>query len=340
VSVQPPAADPDWWAAPYPGRFDAASLSNKLDVIGVKGNKFVNEKGETLLFQGVSIADPDKLRREGKWDKRLFESIASWGANVVRIPVHPVAWRGLGRDRYFALLDQAVVWATELKLYVIIDWHSIGNLVTEMFQHAIYVTTKQETYEFWRAVSFRYQGIPTVAFYELFNEPTIYNGNLGEAPWDAWKKICEDLISIIYSHDPHKVPLVAGFDWAYDLRPVSKAPINREGIAYVAHPYPQKASSPYEKNWDASFGFIANKYPLFITEIGYMKPDAPGAHIPVMDDGSYGKRMTDYLEQKGASWVAWCFHPLWPPQLISDWDFTPTESGAHFREVMKQRTAK
>jgi endoglucanase len=109
----------------------------------------------------------------------------------------------------------------------------------------------------------------------------------------------------------------------------------------VSHPYPQKTGEPLEKNWEEAFGFIAQKYPLFATEIGYMRSDEPGAHIPVEnDDGTYGKRITDYLHKKGASWTAWCFHPQWSPQLVSDWDFTPTESGKHFRSVMqKQKTS-
>jgi hypothetical protein len=308
-----------------------------MDFIRVKGNQFVDESGDVRIFQGVNIADPDKIYREGHWDRRLFEEIADWGADIVRIPVHPAAWRGRGSEEYFKLLDQAVIWASELNLYLVVGWHSIGNLTTGLFQHPMYNTTKQETFEFWRAVSFRYQGIPTVAFYELFNEPTVFNGNLGETTWDEWKEINEALISIIFSHDTQVIPLVGGFNWAYDLTPIQNAPINREGIGYVSHPYPQKTGAPYEKNWDQAFGFAAKKYPLFVSEIGYMKPDAPGAHNPVMDDGSYGKRMTDYLKEKGASWTAWCFHPHWAPQLISDWDFTPTESGEHFRSVMKGR---
>lgn len=326
-----------WWEIPYPDKFDASAIEAKLDVISVKGNRFVDAKGKPVVFQGVSIADPDKLTREGHFDRKLFEVIKAWGANVVRVPVHPAAWRGLGKTAYLALLDNAVRWATELDLYLIIDWHSIGNLVTGMYQHPMYQTTKQETFDFWRTIAFRYQGISTVAFYELFNEPTVYNGNLGKATWGEWKTLVEAMIDIIYSHDKQVIPLVAGFNWAYDLEPVAKTPIDRKGIGYVSHPYPQKVKKPFEKKWDKNFGFIAETYPLFVTEIGYMREGEPGAHVPVMDDGTYGPIMTDYLKAKGASWVAWCFHPHWSPQLISDWDFTPTESGAHFQKVMQAR---
>jgi hypothetical protein len=328
-----------WWDEPYPQRFDAARLPKRLDVLQVVGNRFVDAKGATVVLQGVNISDPDKLARGGHFDRRLFEVIASWGANVVRVPIHPIAWRERGKAAYFELLDQAIVWATELDLYLIIDWHSIGNLVTGMFQHPMYDTSQQETLEFWRSVSFRYADVPTAAFYELFNEPSVRRGTLGAAPWSSWKALNEELISIIYAHGTRPIPLVAGFDWAYDLRPIADQPIARDRIGYVSHPYPGKAKGPFEPRWDEAFGFAAQKYPLFITEMGYMDASAKGAHSPAIDDGSYGKRMTDYLATKGASWTAWCFDPDWPPQLISDWSYTPTAAGEHFRQAMLARRA-
>jgi endoglucanase len=65
-----------------------------------------------------------------------------------------------------------------------------------------------------------------------------------------------------------------------------------------------------------------------------MAGDDPGAHIPVISDVDYGRRITAYFEKKGVSWTAWCFDPDWPPQLISDWDYTPTTQGAFFRDYM------
>lgn len=326
-----------WWDTPYPERFDSSQLSKKLPAVRVQGNRFVDDTGAVVVFQGVSIADPDKLVRDGQWKRGLFEAISAWGANVVRLPIHPAAFRGIGPNEYFELLDQAAIWATELSLYVIVDWHSIGNLVTGLFQHPMYETTRQETYELWRSVAFRYRDVPAFALYELFNEPTVYNGTLGAASWEQWKAINEELIDIIRAHENTAIPLVAGFNWAYDLSPVAKSPIGRPSVAYVSHPYPQKVEPPFEEKWDKTFGFVASKYPLIATEIGYMPPDAPGAHVPVKNDGTYGPLITDYLARKGASWVAWCFHTDWAPPLIADWSYTPTAAGAHFRQVMLAR---
>jgi hypothetical protein len=108
----------------------------------------------------------------------------------------------------------------------------------------MHFTTRQESYNFWRDVSFRYAGVPAVAFYELFNEPTTYREQLGRISWAEWKLIVEQMITIIRAHDPQVIPLVGGFDWAYELRSVGADPIDFEGIGYVTHPYPMKARSP------------------------------------------------------------------------------------------------
>ena len=111
-----------------------AQTGAKLSFISVKGNKFMTAEGKVIVFRGLDASDPDKLSKDGHWNKEYFEMAKSWGANIIRFPVHPVPWRDRGKEEYIKLLDLGVQWATEVGLYVIIDWHSIGNLRTEMYQ--------------------------------------------------------------------------------------------------------------------------------------------------------------------------------------------------------------
>lgn len=334
-SDQNPSQDNGWWDIPYPQQFDSAELTHKQSFIKVKGNHFVNDKGDTVVFQGVNISDPDKLLRDGHWNAKHFDVIKQWGANVVRIPVHPISWRGHGANEYMKLIDQAVIWANQRDLYLILDWHSIGNVIDGLYQHPMYDTTLSETKQFWRSIAYRYKNVPTIAVYEIFNEPTLYGGQLGDVSWKEWKAFNEEVISIIYAHDTNVIPAVAGFNWAYDLRPVKNEPIDAKGIAYIAHPYPQKTQPPYIDSWENTWGFVAKKYPLICSEIGFVREGEPGAHMPVINnDGSYGPIITDYLEKIGASWTAWVFDPDWGPMMIKDWNYTPTEQGAYFKSVM------
>jgi endoglucanase len=321
-----------WWNEGYFGFPRKSAKAKLLSKIAVYKNKFVNEKGDSLLFRGVSIADPDKLEHQGHWSRQLFEKVKELGAGLVRIPVHPVAWRDRGTIKYLALLDSAADWCADLGIYIIIDWHSIGNLQMELFQDPMYNTSKKETYEFWRTIARHFNGNNTVAFYELFNEPTTYRGQLGTVSWSEWKKINEDIIQLIRSYGPAAIPLVAGFDWAYDLTPLHQDPIRAEGIAYVTHPYPNKRQPPWEPKWEEDFGFAASDYPVIATEIGFATRNGQ----PAAGENDYGNRITKYLEGRGMSWVAWVFDPEWGPQLLKSWDdFKLSGSGEFFKKAMQ-----
>ena len=331
-----PTTQPHWFERPQePRRPTTNPDAKKLPLIHVSGNHFVDPDGKTVLVRGVSIADPDKLERDGHWNKTLFEHVKELGATVVRLPVHPAAWRERSPAKYLELLDQAVQWSTDLQLYVIIDWHSIGNLKMELFQNPMYDTTLGETNNFWRTIARHFRGNNTVAFYELFNEPTTFRGQLGTISWSEWKKMNEDMIALIRREfDPETIPLVAGFDWAYDLTPLLIAPINAEGIGYVTHPYPNKRSQPWEPKWEENFGFAAAKYPIIATELGFEDHDGD-----MSGKENYGERITTYLESKGISWVAWCYDPQWGPRMMKSWDFDLTASGEFFKTAMHPEPA-
>jgi len=309
----------------------------ELSRISVSGNKFVSAKGDTMVFRGVNASDPDKLSMNKHWNKEYFIEAKNWGANIIRFPVHPTAWRKQGKEKYLQLLDQGVQWAKELGMYVIIDWHSIGNLKSELYQNDMYETTRKETFEFWRTMAIHFKGNTTVAFFELYNEPTVFNGQLGVCSWQDWKTLNEEMITIIRANGAKTIPLVAGFNWAYDLTEVAKAPIQAEGIAYVSHPYPMKREKPWEEKWTADWGFVKEKYPLILTEIGFCGADDKGAHIPVMSDESYGDAITKYCAERGISYTVWVFDPDWAPMLFSDWKFTPTRQGRYFKAALQKK---
>ena len=331
ASAQPsPAADRSQ-PAPAP----AASDDARLPLLSVDGNRIADDTGETVVLRGVSFSDPDRLEEAGHWNRAYFEAARTWNANVVRFPVHPSAWRERGKEAYLGLLDRGVEWATELGMYVIIDWHSIGNLKTELFYRDSYNTTQTETLRFWRTIAERYAGNTTVAFYEIFNEPTRWNGRLGRMTWDEYAELVEEIIHMIRAHDSTAIALVAGFDWGYDLSFVRDRPIEAPNVAYVTHPYPQKRMPPWEEKWEDDFGFVAERYPIFATEFGFMSADGRGAHVPVIGDETYGEAIISFFEERGISWTAWVFDPQWSPQLIENWEFEPTRQGGFFRDKMR-----
>jgi endoglucanase len=318
-----------WWKEGFPGWPGKNPWAKVLPAIHLSGSRFVSGDGDTLLFRGVSIADPDKIDHEGHWNRELFQKVREMGATLVRIPVHPIAWRERTPEQYLPLLDSAAAWCSSLGMYLDIDWHSIGNLEMELFQDPMYNTSLKETYEFWRTMARHFNGNNTVAFFELFNEPTTYRGQLGNVSWDEWKKINENIIELIRAYDIQTIPLVAGFDWAYDLTPLHEAPIREPNIGYVTHPYPNKRSLPWEPKWEEDFGFAASTYPVIATEIGFSATSSSPAGM-----NDYGNRIISYLESRHISWIAWVFDPEWGPQLLKSWNYELTPSGQFFRDAM------
>lgn len=320
---------------PFSAAGEATKATAALPVVSVQGNRFINPAGETVVFRGLALSDPAALKQRGQWSRRYLEEAKAWHANIVRIPVHPEQWHRLGETAYLKLLDEAVQWSGELGMYVIIDWHIIGNLLTGVFHRPGYITSRDETFRFWYTIAERYKANPVVALYELYNEPTNRNGAMGRMPWSEYKKLIEDLIAMIRVINPRAIPLVAGFNWGYDLTPVADAPIDFPGVAYVTHPYPQKRRTDWETNWQRDWGFVAEKYPVVATEFGFMDAADRGAHQPCIADEKYGEAIIAFFEKRGISWTPWVFDAEWTPSLIKDWKFKPTRQGVFFREKLR-----
>lgn len=325
---------------PAPVPFSAAGVEAKaavaLPVIRVEGNRFVEPEGRTVVFRGLALCDPVELARKGRWGRRYFEEARKWQANVVRVPVHPAEWRRVGEAEYLQMLDDAVRWSAELGMYVIIDWHTIGNMLTGVYHRPGYITSRDETFRFWYTIAERYKHNPAVALYELYNEPTNRDGAMGPLSWADYRQLIEDLTSMIQKINPHAIVLVAGFNWAYELTHVRYDPVRASNVAYVTHPYPQKRRENWEANWQADWGYLAERYPIVATEFGFMQADERGAHVPVIGDETYGEAIIAFFEQRGISWTPWVFDVEWTPNLLADWDYTPSRQGRFFKAKMQE----
>ena len=93
---------------------------------------------------------------------------------------------------------------------------------------------------------------------------------------------------------------------------------------------------PWGNQWTADWGFVKEKYPLMLTEIGFCGADDVGAHIPVISDESYGDAITTYADEKEISYVVWVFDAKWAPRLFEDWKtYKPSRQGKYFKAKLK-----
>jgi endoglucanase len=310
-------------------------------LLAVQGNKIKDANGSTAVLAGLNICYPLVLQQAGHWNEDYFRELASWGTGLVRVPIDPGTYRQLGADGTFQMLDQAIAWSKKYGMYTIIDWHSVGNAVSGIFQPEYgdgMSTTPDEMKEFWSAAAARYANEPAAAFYEIFNEPSAMTYLGGSLTWEQWKAVVDDVIDVIYANNPRAIPVAGGLEWAYDLTAIGASPLRNKGVVYAAHPYPGHAAQPWETNWENSFGYLAKDYPVMLTEFGYDPDDTIMPSVYKADD-DYGRRIIAYAKDRGMSWTAFVFCKCdgWPMPLFSEWvNYTPTISGAFFKGVMQK----
>ena len=308
--------------------------------IHVEGNAFVDQFGQPMVLRGVAAMDPAQQSLSGNtampaWDGHYYQVMADWGSNIVRIPILTISLHQFGLDATLKALDQAIAWAGENHMYVIVDFHQVGWMPANWYASCDGCTTTLEEWTgFWQAVSSRYADNDVVAFYELFCEPAIppsYGNPSTLAYWNIWKGINETLINqTIRPNDPHKTLLVSGLLSSGDLSYVPSAPISDSGnnVGYSVHPYPHTGYS-----MDHLFGDMSTEYAVFSTEFMY----SPGSPADDMLVGGvpYHQVIMDYLEAHQIGWTVWLFAANWGAGLVeNNLNYEPSAEGAFFMDLL------
>lgn len=277
-------------------------------LLHTEANRMVNGNGETVRFKGVMIPDPGRLAGEGRYNRALFEAVRATGANVIRIPVHPMFWT---RDPDYArhFLDPAVRWAGELGLYVILDWHSIGNELTGYAPQApeLFCHTEAMTTNFWKRMASRFKDEPHVVF-EIFNEPQ----NISTADW---RRGANRLVRVIRAQRARQVVIIGGLEYGRELDWVLHEPVAGDNLAYASHIFPSHPQS----GWDHDFGRAATRFPVVITEWGYIDKKQivnPSDKYLSGDAATYGDPLLSYLAGRGIGWVACWYDAQWQPAML------------------------
>lgn len=321
----------------------------------VQSKHIVDQTGDPVQLRGLN-AFPPVWQAAGHdsapipWNKNIFQEMKNWGADIVRIPVHPGVWQKEGDQFTFRILDQAINWAREREMYVILDFHSIGfppdndYLDEEHFYYGNYYhTNRNEIQTFWQKAAKRYAGNQTVAFYELFNEPVVspnqYPEDITESHWIQWKNFAEQLISLIRKYDTNTPVMVGGLRFGYDLSYVRDHPVQKEQVIYTTHPYPVKN---HEIGWEKAFGQVAEEYPVYVSEVGFLYDDeeSPFYVGKYAGEGDYPDKLINYLDRKQIGWAAWSFSTVFEPKLLRDHQFTPSRSGTFFRDTLHKHQSQ
>ena len=131
------------------------------------------------------------------------------------------------------------------------------------------------------------------------------------------------LLNAVRETGARNIVVAGGLSWAADLSGIAKGfaldDKSGNGVMYGWHVY------NWHKNWEGAVLGAAEKYPIFVGEVGadVKKLDfIPAANQE--DPYTWVPDMLGFIQQHKLHWTAWCLHPAAAPLLISDWNYTPT----------------
>jgi len=190
-----------------------------------EGTKIVNEQGDEVIFRGiglggwmlqegymlntsgpqheirariVSLIGEEKTQQfydawlANHMRKIDVDSMASWGYNLIRLPMHynlftppiedePVAGQVTWREKGFQMVDDLVSWCKVNNVYLILDLHATPGGQGENKDISDYDPTKPSLWEsdankqkmiaLWKKLAQRYVDEPIIAAYDIINEP-------------------------------------------------------------------------------------------------------------------------------------------------------------------------
>lgn len=269
--------------------------------LGTKGSCIVNEDGQPITLQGVSIADPEHLekKRGAGSALKIFDEAVAFGATVIRIPMHKGEDEGWGlssgADAYFeTYIDPLVQRAQELGVYIIIDMHFIGDYMPELGL----------ALDVWRVASQRY-GDTQNAIFEIFNEPTFPDS------WSTWKnEFVLPVMEVIRRDAPQTLVIVGSPHWSVHVADALNDPVDAGPVAYTAHVYPEIPADEIKKNYHQ----LAGQLPLFVTEWGFNE----SSEYPLRGTRqNFGEATVKWMNDHGISWTAWIFDNTWGQSMFN-----------------------
>ncbi len=194
--------------------------------LSIDGTDIVDKDGKKYQLKGVSTHGlawfPEYVNKES------FKTFRDdWGANLIRLAMYTGESGGYcqdgNKDKLKKLVCDGVDFATELGMYVIVDWHILSDNNP--------LTNQDEAIAFFDEISAKYADYDNV-LYEICNEPN------GSTSWSDIKEYAESVIPVIRANDKDAIIIVGTPTWSQDVDMAAEDPIKgEENIAYTVHFY-------------------------------------------------------------------------------------------------------
>lgn len=252
----------------------------------VENGQLVDQDGEAYQMHGVSTHGlawfPEYVSEEA------FRTLRNnWDADVMRLAMYSDEYGGYsnGGDQkeLKKLIDKGVEYASKLGMYVIIDWHVLGEGDPNVH--------KEDAIAFFDEISAKYADYGNV-IYEICNEPN------GGVSWKDVKRYAQEVIPVIRANDPYGIILVGTPQWSQLIGDAAADPIEGyDNIMYTLHFYAATHKEDLRGSLEKA---LKDGVPVFVSECSICDASGNGG----IDEKS-AKAWVELLDKYDVSFVAW-----------------------------------
>lgn len=253
--------------------------------LSVSGTDLVDQSGRKFQLHGMSTHGIAWFPEYVNYD--TFEFLRDeWGANCIRLAMYSGENNGYctGGDKAWlkSLVNNGVEYAAELGMYVIIDWHVLGDRSP--------LTYKEEAKRFFDEMSSRYADYPNV-LYEICNEPN------GGTSWSEISAYANEVIPIIRENSPDSVIIVGTPTWSQEVDKPAANPLRFDNVMYALHFYADTHRDGLRNTMENA---IRSGAPIFITEFGMCDASGNGAV-----NESESNKWKSLIDKYNLSYMCW-----------------------------------
>ena len=204
------------------------------------------------------------------------------GVNVIRLAFYSDPNAGYSKSLY-PTVEKGVRYATELGMYVIIDWHILSDGNPKTYQ--------KQALSFFNYFAKKYKKQKNV-LYEICNEPN------GDVTWERdIRPYANKVIKKIRKHDKKNIIIVGTPTWSQDVDLAAQKPLKQKNIAYALHFYAATHTGWLRDKLSAARGM---GLPILVTEFSVCDASGSGAI-----DGASGTAWMKLLKKYKIGYVAW-----------------------------------
>ena len=264
---------------------DASTPYGQHGALHVENGKLTDENGNTVQLYGMSTHGIAWFPQYINYDS-LRTLRDDWNTNCIRLAMYTAEYGGYcaggDKEQLKQLVKDGVSYATELGMYVIVDWHILSDCDPNQ--------NKDEAIAFFREMAEVFADNDNV-LYEICNEPN------GGTSWDSIKSYAEEVIPVIRAQKPDAVILVGTPTWSQEIDKAAASPLDDSNVMYTLHFYAGTHKDDLRNRLETC---VQNGLPVFVSEFGMCDASGNGANVFVSTT-----KWLDLLNKYQISFCCW-----------------------------------